>query len=59
MIKGPQENFKLECTKDKMIALTSKMYCGTDMNEKESKMSCKGIQKNNNEITYQRFHHLP
>ena len=47
--------FKIECIKDKMIALTSKMYCGTDMNEKESKYSCKGIQKNNNEITYQRF----
>ena len=26
---------------------------GPDISEKESKYSCKGIQKNNNEITYQ------
>ena len=66
--------FKIECIKDKMIALTSKMYCGSEMSETcnccackkmeckcpkkcscNFKCSCKGIQKSNNEITYQRF----
>ena len=32
------------------------MYCCSDLDEKEKpKYSCKGIQKNYNEITYKRF----
>ena len=44
--------FKVECIKDKIIALCSKMYCCSDMDEKEIKVSCKGIQKTDyNDIT--------
>jgi hypothetical protein len=32
------------------------MYCCSDLDEEEKiKFSCKGIQHNNNEITYKRF----
>ena len=48
--------FKEEKTTDKLISLCSKMYCCSDLDEKEKpKFSCKGIQHNNNEITYKRF----
>ena len=47
--------FKVECMKDKIIALCSKMYCCSDFDEKALKFSCKGIQKDNNNITYKKF----
>ena len=50
--------FKVECMKDKIIALCSKMYCCSDMDEKEIKFSCKGIQKDNNNITYKKFENV-
>ena len=31
------------------------MYCCSDMDEKALKFSCKGIQKDNNNITYKKF----
>ena len=35
------------------------MYCCSDLNEKEKpKYSCKGIQHQNNEITYKRFENV-
>ena len=50
--------FKVECVKDKIIALCSKMYCCADMDEKALKFSCKGIQKDNNNITYKKFENV-
>jgi len=50
--------FKVECMKDKIIALCSKMYCCSDMDEKEIKFSCKGIQKDNNNISYKKFENV-
>jgi hypothetical protein len=44
--------------KDKIIALCSKMYCCSDMDEKEIKFSCKGIQKDNNKISYKKFENV-
>ena len=49
--------FKVECMKDKIIALCSKMYCCSDMDEKEIKVSCKGIQKSN-DISYKKFENV-
>ena len=37
--------FKVETIKDKAIALCSKMYCCSNMDETDIKFSCKGIQK--------------
>ena len=48
--------FKVETTKDKMICLCSKMYCCADADEQKQKMSCKGIQKDGNNVDYQKFH---
>ena len=48
--------FKIETVKDKTIALCSKMYCCSDMDEKNIKLSCKGMQKNDNDISYNRFY---
>jgi hypothetical protein len=48
--------FKVETTKDKMIPLCSKMYCASDFTEKKIKLSCKGIQKDGNNVNYQNFH---
>ena len=42
--------FKIETIKDKVIALCSKMYCCSDMDEKNIKFSCKGIQKEGNNV---------
>ena len=50
--------FKVECEKDKIIALCSKMYCCSDMDEKSLKFSCKGIQKDSNNITYKQFENV-
>jgi hypothetical protein len=49
--------FKIECIKHKIIALCSKMYCCSDMDEKEIKVSCKGIQKSN-DISYKKFENV-
>ena len=48
--------FKVETEKDKMISLCSKMYCASDITEKQIKYSCKGIQKEGNNICYEKFH---
>jgi hypothetical protein len=48
--------FKVETTKDKMISLCSKMYCASDISEEKIKFSCKGIQKDGNNVNYQKFH---
>ena len=50
--------FKVECTEDKMVSLCSKMYCCSDITEEQIKFSCKGIQHNNNKITYKRFENV-
>ena len=50
--------FKVECKKDKIVSLCSKMYCSSDITEKEIKYSCKGIQHQNNDITYRRFENV-
>ncbi len=50
--------FKVECKKDKIVSLCSKMYCSSDITEKEIKYSCKGIQHQNNYITYRRFENV-
>jgi hypothetical protein len=50
--------FKVECTKDKMVSLCSKMYCCSDITEEQIKFSCKGIQHNNNIITFKRFENV-
>ena len=34
------------------------MYCCSDMDEKEIEFSCKGIQKDNNNITYKKFENV-
>ena len=61
--------FKVETIKDKAIALCSKMYCCinsgdeqfiysnslTDKEKANIKFSCKGIQKNGNEISYKQI----
>ena len=47
--------FKVETTKDKMISLCSKMYCASDTTEEKIKFSCKGIQKDGNNINYKKF----
>jgi hypothetical protein len=48
--------FKVEKRTDKLISLCSKMYCCSDLHEKEKpKFSCKGIQHQNNDITFKRF----
>jgi hypothetical protein len=49
--------FKVETTKDKMISLCSKMYCASDITEEEKK-SYKGIQKDGNNVSYQKFHNV-
>jgi hypothetical protein len=50
--------FKVETTKDKMISLCSKMYCASDISEEKIKFSCKGIQKDGNNVNYQKFHNV-
>ena len=50
--------FKVETTKDKMISLCSKMYCASDIAEEKIKLSCKGIQKDGNNVNYQKFHNV-
>ena len=50
--------FKIETTKDKMISLCSKMYCASDITEENIKFSCKGIQKDGNNVNYQKFHNV-
>ena len=47
--------FKVETEKDKMISLCSKMYCASDIAEEKIKFSCKGIQKEGNNVNYQKF----
>jgi len=47
--------FKVETTKDKMISLCSKMYCASDISEEKIKFSCKGIQKDGNDVSYKKF----
>ena len=34
------------------------MYCSSDITEKEIKYSCKGIQHQNNNITYSKFENV-
>ncbi len=64
--------FKVETIKDKVIALCSKMYCCinsgdeqliysnnlTDEEKSKIKFSCKGIQKDGNEINYKFFENV-
>ena len=50
--------FKVEKDEDKVIALCSKMYCCSDMDGKDFKISCKGIQKDNNNMTYKKFENV-
>jgi hypothetical protein len=48
--------FKEEKQTDKLISLCSKIYCCSDLDEQEKpKFSCKGIQHNNNNMTFKRF----
>ena len=51
---GRRENSR-ETEKDKMISLCSKMYCCADTTEENIKLSCKGIQKEGNNVNYQKF----
>ena len=41
-----------------MISLCSKMYCASDITEEKIKFSCKGIQKQGNNVNYQKFHNV-
>jgi len=50
--------FKVETIKDKAIALCSKMYCCSDMDEQNIKFSCKGIQKQGNNVNYKKFENV-
>ena len=50
--------FKVETIKDKAIALCSKMYCCSEMDEKNIKFSCKGIQKEGNNVNYKKFENV-
>ena len=50
--------FKVETIKDKAIALCSKMYCCSDMDEKNIKFNCKGIQKEGNNVNYKKFENV-
>jgi hypothetical protein len=57
--KRPPGLFKEEETTDKMICLCSKKYCCSDLDEKEKpKLSYKGIQKDGNNVNYQKFHNV-
>ena len=47
--------FKVETIKDKAIDLCSKMYCCSDMDEKNIKLRCKGIQKEGNNVNYKKL----
>jgi hypothetical protein len=48
--------FKVEAKKHKMISLCSKMYCAADsVDIGKDKFSCKGVQKANNNISYDTF----
>ncbi len=47
--------FKEEETTDKMICVCSKMYCCSDLDEKKIKLSCKGIQKDGNNVKLSKF----
>jgi hypothetical protein len=38
------------------ISLCSKMYCASDITEQKFKFSCKGNQKDGNDVSYQKFH---
>jgi hypothetical protein len=44
---------------DSMILLRSKMYCASDIAEERIRFSCKGIQKDGNNVIYQKFSHVP
>ena len=64
--------FKIETIKEKVIALCSKMYCCinsgdeqliysnslTDKEKAKIEFSCKGIQKDGNEISYKKFENV-
>ena len=43
-----------------MICLCSKMYCcaSVDGDPKKDKLSCKGIQRDSNNMNYQKFHNV-
>jgi hypothetical protein len=47
--------FKVETIKDKMVSLCSKMYCCSDFDEAKIKLSCKGIQKDNDNISCEKL----
>ena len=49
--------FKEEARRDKMICLCSKMYCASDITENpdEDKISCKGIQRDGNNMNYKKI----
>ena len=47
--------FKIETIKDKMICLCSKMYCCANNDDDKIKFSCKGIQKDGNNVNYEKF----
>ena len=47
--------FKVEKEEDKVIALCSKMYCCSDMDEKLLKLSCNGIQKDKINVSYKKI----
>ncbi len=34
------------------------MYCASDITEEENKVSCKGIQKDENNVNYQNIHNV-
>ena len=34
------------------------MYCAADISEEKTKFSCKGIQKGNNDVSYNKFHNV-
>jgi len=50
--------FKVETTKDKMICLCSKMYCCANNDDDKIKFSCKGIQKEGNNVNYEKFENV-
>jgi hypothetical protein len=53
--KRRPELFKVEA-EDKMISLCAKIYCCADTTEENIKLSCKGIQKEGNNVNYHKFY---
>ena len=50
--------FKVECRKDKLISLCSKMYYAGNHDDNEYIISCKGIQKDKNSLNCKDFENV-